>query len=131
MAGMSENPEAPERVALHYAGPNAVRLADSANANPYVIHPGTVVVVEAAAARSLLEAAASTDDPGDATAPLWSVVAGAELDAQLKAANLPTSGSADAKRDRLAAHEYELAAARAAAEATGTPTPSPDATPES
>lgn len=99
MGAMTDTPEAPERVALHYTGSNSVRLADSAHANPLTIHPDTVVVVDKWAADNLVQ--------GDAFRP----AAGTSLDDALRTADLSTSGTADEKRDRLAAHEADLAAA--------------------
>lgn len=102
MGDMTETPEAPERVAVRYTGSQPIRLADSAGANPPHITPGAIVVVNGWAADILVQ--------GDA----WDPAAGAALDQALKDAGLPTTGSADERRDRLAAHEGDLAAQLAA-----------------
>lgn len=93
---MTETPAAPGRVALHYTGTVDTTLAGSANAEPAIIRPDTVVVVDQWAADVLIK--------GDAFKP----AAGASLDAALRAAGLPTTGTADEKRDRLTAHAAAL-----------------------
>lgn len=114
MRGMTETPEAPERVALHYTGTTPIRVAENANPNPLTAYPDSIIVVDRWAADILIH--------GEG----FKTAAGTYLDDALRAANLSTSGTADEKRDRLATHEAQIAYrviedARAAANTDDTP----------
>lgn len=91
------------RVMLRYTGADEVSFAGSVHASPRWVGAGGTVTVDAWAAPIMLEGGLfEAADEGQAGAMDALNLRGAALEDALREADLPTTGTADEKRARLA-----------------------------
>lgn len=101
MSGMSSE----QRVTLTYVGDDAVKVGGWVDPVPAIVEPGQDVEVASGAVEALLASGRFT---AAGNAP--DILRGEQLDAALRDAGLPLTGTADDKRQRLAEHHAAEAA---------------------